>query len=309
MPNPGLQRRNNRVTYPNIDEHAQTHAEKMKKKKKNRQDADEGFTALAAAVLNGQTECARVLLSRGADSSIPTSDGRAPVFLAASVGHLPALRLLLTTFGHDRGAEACRPDAAGRTPVMAAAANGHLGCLRALVGADLASDGDRTTRLLPLGKRGSFLSSFAGADRLDDLLVVEENAPSDDGEDDVADDDDGEDGDTYAAPAWGGGERGSSKALLPISVPSSTGGVAASGGNFGGSSSGGGGGGGGACRCINDVDSEGRSALMHACMFDQVHVFTYTHVCFSEMMRPGTSGSGLFCRDFQPLGARTSSGL
>lgn len=203
----------------------------------------EGFTALAAAVANGQTECVRVLLARGADPSIPTADGRAPVFLAASVGHLPALRLLLDSFGLNRATESWRPDTAGRNPVMAATANGKVGCLRALVEVDLE---ETMRRLLPCGMSAG--SAVAG-ERLDDLLVVEERATIDTGE-------------ALAAPAWGAGERAlaAGDEAKPLLAPASVG------NNSAGGKAGGGGGGG-----IDDVDNEGRSALMHACMFDQVY--------------------------------------
>lgn len=95
-----------------------------------------GITALAAAASFGRTGCARVLLARGADVFVPATDGRAPVFLASSGGHLATLRLLLDAAGADREMEIARPDSEGRTPVMAASANGHLGCLRALLGED-----------------------------------------------------------------------------------------------------------------------------------------------------------------------------
>ncbi|CAM9613695.1 unnamed protein product [Ectocarpus sp. 4 AP-2014] len=101
-----------------------------------RRDGVGGTTALAAAASFGRTGCARVLLARGADLFVPATDGRAPVFLASSGGHLATLRLLLDATGADREMEIARPDSAGRTPVMAASANGHLGCLRALLGDD-----------------------------------------------------------------------------------------------------------------------------------------------------------------------------
>ena len=75
----------------------------------------------------------RVLLARGADPLVPTTDGRSPTFLAASGGHLATLRLLLDVVGPNRWTEISRPDSSGRTPVMAVSANGHLECLRALV--------------------------------------------------------------------------------------------------------------------------------------------------------------------------------
>lgn len=177
----------------------------------------EGLTALAAAVVNGQTESVRVLLARGADPSIPKSDGRAPVFLAASVGHLPALRLLLDFFGSDRKTETWRPDAGGRTPIMAASANGHLDCLRALV--------------------------EVGVDCMD--VLHPDLREADSTEEGVA-----------AAPAWEGGEPRAAGGAAARAMTGTT--VAGrkqptrGGGN------------------VDDVDNEGRTALVHACMFDQV---------------------------------------
>lgn len=200
----------------------------------------EGFTALAAAVVSGQTECVRVLLARGADPSIPTVDDRTPVFLAASVGHLPALRLLMDSFDLHRATESWRQDSAGRTPVMAAAANGNVDCLRVLVELDLE---EAMRRLLP---RGMTAGSFVAGERLDNLLVVEEKASVDDEE-------------ALAAPAWGVRERalsvGGAKPLLGSGLVDNSA-SAQEGGSDGGG--------------IDGADNEGRSALMHACMFDQV---------------------------------------
>lgn len=150
---------------------------------------------------------------------MPTTDGRAPAFLAAAGGHLPTLRLLLDAVGPNRRTEMSRPDSAGRTPVMAASANGHLGCLHALIeGTD--SDGEDVG-----GAMGT----------LDGTGVAEEET----------------------APAW---ERATQ--MVPREAVSS------------------------ATKArkgleffkrgvltdaeIDTPDSEGRTALMHACMFDQV---------------------------------------
>ncbi|CAM9856530.1 unnamed protein product [Scytosiphon promiscuus] len=95
-----------------------------------RRDPVEKAGALTAATSLGHDGCVRVLLARGADPFAVTPDGRAPVFQAASGGHLATLRLLLDAAAPDSRAEAMRPDLAGRTPVMAASASGHLACLR-----------------------------------------------------------------------------------------------------------------------------------------------------------------------------------
>ncbi|CAM9522594.1 unnamed protein product, partial [Choristocarpus tenellus] len=95
----------------------------------NRRDSSDGMTALAAATFQGHTACVRVLISRGANPLLNTLDGRTPTYLAASQGHLPALRSLLEAFGPGKAKEARRRDAGGCTPIMLAAANGHLDCL------------------------------------------------------------------------------------------------------------------------------------------------------------------------------------
>lgn len=208
-----------------------------------RRDAAEGMTALAAAVFNGRTENARVLLARGADPSIPTADGRAPVFLAASGGHLPALRLLLDAFGKDRTTETWRSDAAGCTPIMVASMNGHLECLRALVESEPAvgMGGERT--------RGNRLS-------MDGEFQQESTSVT-------------------AAPAWEGRREGKREGRMEGITTTSSATLRVTAGTL-------------ARVCeklnihagdgdINDIDNEGRTALMHACMFNQVQYEALGH--------------------------------
>lgn len=65
----------------------------------NAVDVD-GTTALHEAVLNGHTECVRILLDHGADVNIQNADGNTPLYLAVRRRHVECIKLLLA-YGAD----------------------------------------------------------------------------------------------------------------------------------------------------------------------------------------------------------------
>eukprot|EP01043_Picozoa_sp_COSAG02_P024040 COSAG02_NODE_1301_length_13367_cov_14.080570_14_plen_724_part_00 len=95
---------------------------------------DKGFTALHYAALNGQADCALLLLEGGANSQIKASDGRTPLFIAAN-GQEACLTLLLQV-----GAAVDQPLKDGTTPLFIAVQEGQEACLTLLLQAGAAVD-------------------------------------------------------------------------------------------------------------------------------------------------------------------------
>ena len=110
----------------------------------------DGDTSLTCAVREGQTDCVRLLLQRGAN--VRTS-GYMPANIAAERGNKEMLLALL-----DAGCEADEPDWIGDTPLMLAAKTGNTDCVQLLLqrGADgrscahLAAEGGHKETLLAL---------------------------------------------------------------------------------------------------------------------------------------------------------------
>ena len=92
--------------------------------------ADNGETALHAAVRHGHVEVVRILIERlGTDVNVKTQDGSAPLHLAAMYGHADVARVLVKKFGADVGAK----ESDGDTALHSAARSGHTDMSRVLV--------------------------------------------------------------------------------------------------------------------------------------------------------------------------------
>ena len=110
----------------------------------NAHDA-EGWTALHIAARNGNVEIARLLLAQpGIDVNVKNKWKSTPLMLAAGVGHLEVVELLL---GHADTKVDLQAAYYGRTALIEAALNGHLDVVEKLVahGADVNAT-DKTGR-------------------------------------------------------------------------------------------------------------------------------------------------------------------
>ena len=94
----------------------------------------EGNTALTRSVESGQADCARLLLSAGADKNAQTESQMTPLMIAAHGGHAVCVRLLL-----DADADKDAKDVSGRTALIFAVGDdclqGHADCARLLLAA------------------------------------------------------------------------------------------------------------------------------------------------------------------------------
>jgi ankyrin repeat protein len=114
-----------------------------------RAHAPDGSTVLHLAAWKGHAKVAEVLLARGADPSVATTNSLAvrPLGTAAASGHAVIAHLLL-----DRGADVDATQAGGITPLHAAAANDDRQLVSLLLdrGADpaLVTDDGRTAAQL-----------------------------------------------------------------------------------------------------------------------------------------------------------------
>ncbi|KAI8465497.1 MAG: ankyrin repeat-containing domain protein [Monoraphidium minutum] len=93
----------------------------------------EGKTPLmmAAAMAEGGSEAAAMLIKRGADPAAADKAGNTALHMAAISGNAPVARMLLATL--HGGALAAAANAQGRTPMHVAALFGNEGVARALV--------------------------------------------------------------------------------------------------------------------------------------------------------------------------------
>ena len=107
----------------------------------------EGFTALLASAQRGCLAVTKLLVNAGADLQATNGLAHTPLHLAADKGHVGVARELLKA-----GADPQATNALGHTPLLLAAERGHLEVLTALVkaGADLEaknSDGFRSLHM------------------------------------------------------------------------------------------------------------------------------------------------------------------
>ena len=90
---------------------------------------NDGRSPLYTAAQNGQTEMARLLLSKGADVNAQDKDGWAPLHLAATKGHLDIARLLV-----DGGASVNLFSYSQQTPFDQACKHNHMDIAKYLHG-------------------------------------------------------------------------------------------------------------------------------------------------------------------------------
>ncbi|KAL8743581.1 MAG: hypothetical protein Q9184_008094, partial [Pyrenodesmia sp. 2 TL-2023] len=86
--------------------------------------------ALHYALRNGETECARLLVNKGADVNARDESGQTPLFISTSQGDRETVLFLLK----DGGAKPDIRDERGMTPLMAASSGVHHGIDYAIVG-------------------------------------------------------------------------------------------------------------------------------------------------------------------------------
>ena len=94
----------------------------------NTQSFDRDETPLAIACRFGHTEAARVLLDRGADTTIRDKENWSPLERASENGHLEVIRLLL-----QHGADVTAQDNTGTTPLHTSSAYGQPESARVLL--------------------------------------------------------------------------------------------------------------------------------------------------------------------------------
>lgn len=111
-----------------------------------------GVTPLMCAALAGQWQVVRILLSRGANVSVPADDGVTALFGGAQNGHLAVTELLI-----EAGADVNAPAVDGFTPLHQASDRGHPAVMRALIdaGANLNSRG-------PTGETPMYVAASEG---------------------------------------------------------------------------------------------------------------------------------------------------
>lgn len=112
------------------------------------------MTPLLWAAGLGRTDCVRLLLQAGADTSLPGSDSRTALIRAAGYGHAGCLQLLLTAPGINPNQ--CDED--GETPLGHAAYAGHTECVRKL----LKAPGIEVNKANMLGETPLFLAAMQG---------------------------------------------------------------------------------------------------------------------------------------------------
>ncbi|XP_013378957.1 cortactin-binding protein 2-like [Lingula anatina] len=89
------------------------------------EQAWDGNTPLHEAAWCGHTQCVKLLLQHGADTTMRDRDGRTPLHEAACNGRTQCARLLL-----QQGADTRIQDKSGRTPLHLAAYCGHTHCVQ-----------------------------------------------------------------------------------------------------------------------------------------------------------------------------------
>lgn len=116
------------------------------------QGSPRGWTALMYAALAGQSHIVRVLLNKGAESSIVNDDGVTALLISAHRGDVVTVKMLLKS-----GADIAVTDPRGSGVLHLAAGNGHWEVMRVLIeaGANIDSrKSDGETPLYLAAKRG-----------------------------------------------------------------------------------------------------------------------------------------------------------
>ena len=119
-------------------------------------------TPLSAAVSNGNEECVRRLLAKGADPNKANSSGQTPLLIAATNGNLNLVDILLKEGAYVDG----EPEHPSDTPLLAAVYNGNMECVRRL----LAERAD-PNKIKPSGQTPLMIAMINGNPDLFDILV------------------------------------------------------------------------------------------------------------------------------------------
>ena len=90
--------------------------------------AEDGYTALLAAVENASADVMEVLIDAGADIEAKCNDGRSPLLKASECGNLQVVKMLVKA-----GAGVCVTDDKGLTCLSLAVAYGHTETVRSLL--------------------------------------------------------------------------------------------------------------------------------------------------------------------------------
>ena len=98
----------------------------------------EGFTALICAARKGHSNIVRVLLDKGAETSIANSYGFTALHISSQHGHIEVVKILV-----EAGAPLEATTLVGSTPLHQAAENGHASVIKVLTEAGADVDGRR----------------------------------------------------------------------------------------------------------------------------------------------------------------------
>jgi len=100
----------------------------------NQRDPDNNSTALHCAVLSDQLELVEMLMVAGMSTDAKDLSLRTPLHLAALLGSVPILTLLLVeATAHDEAIAVNKPDKFGTSPLLLANSNGHMECCLLLI--------------------------------------------------------------------------------------------------------------------------------------------------------------------------------
>jgi ankyrin repeat protein len=137
----------------------------------NAQTRDAGFTPLHSAVKAQSKSVVAALLAAGANPGTPSADGDTVLHVAAAVGNLAVMRLLLKAVVACEGTSIIDVAASGMTALHRAVEKGHTRCLKVLLAA-----GADPNKLYEAGAVGEQGESLQGATALHRAVQLERHA-------------------------------------------------------------------------------------------------------------------------------------